>query len=152
MFYRRIAKQNYLKKLGLINLKIAPIIPSIAIPIATFVIFAFHDFASHEAHCTPPTTIITKDTNKITVTSIFVAALIITGNAFNADPSSVLQLDFGTQRPTNGMLVLRGIHVAPTHCTQYLQLHELLFKSVHGELVSPLSAIHLSRLHLRAAA
>jgi hypothetical protein len=101
---------TYLKKLGLINLRIAPIIPSRANQIATFFTIFFHESASPDAHCTPPTTIIINHANKITVTSILEIAPIMVGKALIAATSPVVPSDFARQFQTNGMSVLRGIH------------------------------------------
>lgn len=110
-----------LKKFGLMNLSIAPIIPSIANPIATFVILSLPDFASPDAHWTPPTTIIMKPTSNITVTSILDIALIMDGNALSAAVSFVDQSLFARQLPMNGILVLSGIPTPiPLHLSPYL--------------------------------
>lgn len=130
----------------------APIIPSIAIPIITFVIFAFPPFASPDDHCTPHTTIMINDTRRMTVTSILVATLTSVGNALSALSSPASPLDLSTQRPTNGRLVLSGIPTLfPSPFFQYLQLHGLS-ESARSVASYHLSATHLFQLHARASA
>lgn len=63
--------EDYLKKLGLINASMAHDAPSIASQIATLVIFFLPSPGLPDAHCTPPIIIITNDTIRIAVTTIF---------------------------------------------------------------------------------
>ena len=112
----------YLKKFGLMNLSIAPIIPSSANPIATFVILSLPDFASPDAHWTPPTTIMMNHAKRITVTNILDIALIITGNAL-IDASAPDDFSvFPIQLPTKGMSVFIGIQTPHLPSVPYLQL------------------------------
>ena len=113
---RPLIIKPYLKKFGLISLKIIPDDPNKAIPITTFLISPFPLSASFEsppeaAINTPPARIATKLIKRIIVTSILVNPPISFGKAL-VSVTSVSLVDVVFPKvihcPINGTLVLRS--------------------------------------------